>query len=96
MDQGSKTFTPEGLGQSGFIQHSGETLRQHPISSLYNTILLRPSPDCVLPLYATFCGELGEGIANVLPTLVISQYLDPVSRLILCIGLKVLECFKDV
>src|SRR5579859_2100379 len=47
MDQGSKTLTPEGLRQSGLVQHGGKTLRQHPISSLCNTILLWPSPDCV-------------------------------------------------
>jgi len=27
MDQGSKTFTPEGLRQPGLVQHGGETLR---------------------------------------------------------------------
>ena len=71
-------------------------LRQHPIGSLCNTILLWTSPDCVLPLYATLCSELGEGIAHVLPSLVISQDLDPVSGLVLCISLELLECIKDI
>ena len=91
MNQCSKCFTPEGLSQAGLVQHGGETLRQHPISSLCNTILLRPSPDSVLPLNATLCSELQECIAHVLPSFVIPQCLDPVSGLILCIGLELFE-----
>ena len=94
MYQCSKCFTPEGLSQARLVQYGGEMLRQHPISSLCNTILLRPSPDCVLPLNATVCSEFGEYIAHVFPSLVVSQDLDLVSGLVLCIGLELLECIK--
>ena len=71
-------------------------LRQYPISSLRNTILLQMCPDSVLPLNATLGSKVKESIAHVLSSLVISQYLDLSLGLVLSISLELLECFKDV
>jgi len=40
--------------------------------------------------------NLVNALPHVLPSLVVSQDLDPVSALVLCIGLELLECIKDV
>jgi hypothetical protein len=71
-------------------------LRQHPISSLSDPILLRTSSDSVLSLYATLSGKVQEGIAHVLSSLVIPQDLDFSLRLVLSICLELLERPKDV
>jgi hypothetical protein len=96
MDKGSKTFTPERLGKPRLVQHGGQTLRQHPISSFSDPILLRTSPDSVLSLNATLSGKVKESIAHVLSSLVIPQDLDFSLGLVLSICLELLERFKGV
>jgi hypothetical protein len=96
MDECCKTFTPERLRQPRLVQHSGQMLRQHPISSLSDPILLRTSPDSVLSLNATLSGKVKESIAHVLSSLVIPQDLDLSLGLVLSICLELLEHFKDV
>jgi hypothetical protein len=96
MDECSKTFTPERLRKPRLVQHSGETLRQHPIGSLSDPILLRTSSDSVLPLDATLSGKVKESIAHILSSLVIPQDLDFPLGLVLSIGLELLERLEDV
>jgi hypothetical protein len=96
MDEGCKTFTPERLSKPRLVQHGGQTLRQHPISSLSDSILLRVSPDSVLSLNATLSGKVKESIAHILSSFVISQRLDFSIGMVLSIGLELLEHPKDV
>ena len=63
---------------------------------LCNSILLRAISDSVLVKNAALGGEIDEGIAHILPSLVIAQNLDLSLALVLSKGLERLECLKSL
>jgi len=61
---------------------------------LCNSILLGLIPDIMLVKNATFGGEIDEGIAHILPSLVITQDLDFLLALVLSKGPEHLNGLK--
>jgi hypothetical protein len=91
MDEGSKGLTPEGQRKASLVKHRDDPLLHGPVGTLSNTILLRPSPDRVLPLDPMLCTKVVKLLTHVLTTLVLPESLDGASSLVLSPGLELLE-----
>ena len=63
---------------------------------LCNSILLGSIPDSMLAKNAALGGEIDEGIAHILPSLVIAQDLDLSLALVLSKGLERLKGLKSL
>jgi len=63
---------------------------------LCNSILLGSISDSMLAKNATLGGKIDEGIAHILPSLVITQDLDFSLALVLSKGLECLEGLKSL
>jgi hypothetical protein len=50
MNKGRESLTPESQRKASLLKHRDDTLLHGPVSTLSNSILLRPSPNRVLPL----------------------------------------------
>jgi len=94
MNYRSKTIAPEAFGKARLVQHRSDPLRWKPISTLCNSILLGSIPDSMLAKNATLGGKIDEGIAHILPSLVIAQDLDLSLALVLSKGLERLKGLK--
>jgi hypothetical protein len=91
MDEGSKSFTPEGERETSLVKHRNNTLLHGPIGTLSNPILLWSGPDRVLPLDPMLCTEVIKLLTHVLTPLILPECLDSTSSLVLSPGLELPE-----
>ena len=94
MDKCCNSCPPEAGWQVCLIEHGGDALLECPVCSLCHTILVRLSPDSVLPGNPFSPAEVFPFLGHVLTTLVISECLDSAVQLVLSICLELLECSK--
>jgi len=91
MQEGSKSFTPERQRKASLVKHRDNTLLHGPVGTLSNPILLRPSPDRMLPLDPMLCTKVIHLFTHVLTTLILPESLDGEASLILSPSLELLE-----
>ena len=96
MNQCSKSLAPECHGESWLLEYGSDVLGQDMISIFCYPILLWLCSDNVLVLNTTLSCELEHDIADILPSLIITQYFDLLLRLVLCKCLKLLKSIENI